>query len=231
MATTSYLPIADADRTVWLNNFSNRLNQYRQTIGLTTAEVNSFVADAAMFAYIVQLNDAMNQYTLALTSTRRTLRTSSQQIPLSGLPSLPNIGAAPTAVNSGIFNRVTLLVSRIKQHAAYTVAMGQDLGIIAPVVPFTPGTMQPNLSVRLESGFPKLKWTKGEADGVKIYVDRHDNAGFVLIKQTVKNSFLDTTPLPVNTYSVTWDYKAKYLIEDDEVGLFSQVLSINVIRA
>jgi hypothetical protein len=228
---TSYLPSSDADRTVWLNNFSNRLNQYRQTIGLTTAEVNSFVADAAMFAYIVQLNDAMSQYTLSLSSTRRTLRSASQQVPMASLPALPNIGAAPAAVNSGIFNRVALLVNRIKQHAGYTAAMGQDLGIIAPVVPFNPGTMQPNLSIRLESGFPKLKWTKGEADGVKIYVDRHDNAGFVLVKQTVKSSFLDTAPLPANTYSVTWDYKAKYLIEDDEVGLFSQVLSINVLRA
>ena len=216
---------------MWLNNFSNRLSQYRQALGIPTAEVAGYVADATMFSYLVQLNDATVQFAQSLSSTKRTLRSSSQQMAMSALPALPNIGTPPTPVNSGIFNRVTLLVARIKQHAAYTAAMGQDLGIVAPVVPFNPGTMQPNLSVRLESGYPKLKWTKGESDGLKIYVDRHDNAGFVLVKQTVKTSFLDTEPLPPNTYSVTWDYKAKYLIEDDEVGVFLQVLSINVVRA
>ncbi|MCU0434844.1 MAG: hypothetical protein MUC87_15420 [Bacteroidia bacterium] len=228
---TAYLPTADADRVVWLNNFSNRLNQYRQALGITTAEVNSYAADAAMLAYVIQLYDASSQFSQALSSIKRNLRSASQQVAMPALPALPNIGTAPATVNSGIFNRVVQLVARIKVHAAYTVAMGQDLGIVAPVVPFDPNTMQPNLRVSLEAGYPKLKWNKGLADGTKIYVDRHDNEGFVLLKQTVKNTLLDTEAMPANTYSVTWDYKARFLLDDDEVGLFSQTLSINVIRA
>ncbi|MCU0432394.1 MAG: hypothetical protein MUC87_02940 [Bacteroidia bacterium] len=229
--STSYLPTSDTDRVVWLNNFSNRLGQYRQALGMTTAEVNSYVADAAMLAYVIQLYDASSQYTQALSSIKRNLRSSSQQVAMPSLPVLPNIGSAPASVNSGIFNRLSQLVARIKVHAAYTTAMGQDLGIIAPVVPFDPNTMQPNLSIRLESGYPKIKWNKGMADGTKIYVDRNDNLGFVLLKQTVKNTLLDTQALPPNTYSVTWAYKARFMLDDDEVGLFSQTLSINVIRA
>lgn len=229
--SSSYLPSTETDRVIWLNNFSNRLSQYRQALGITTAEVNSYTADAAMFAYVIQLHDASSQYAQALSSIKRNLRSASQQVMMPALPTLPNIGAAPASVNSGIFNRVVQLVARIKVHAAYTSAMGHDLGIVAPVVPFDPNTMQPNLKISLESGFPKLSWKKGEADGTKIYVDRRDNAGFVLLKQTVKNSCLDTEPLPANTYSVTWDYKARFLLEDDEVGVFSQTLSINVIRA
>ena len=75
-----------------------------------------------------------------------------------------------------------------------------------------------------------LKWKKGESDGVNIYVDRHDNAGFVFLRRTVRNSYLDSAPLPPNTFSATWDYKIRYLIEDDEVGLFSSTISINVLR-
>jgi hypothetical protein len=231
MSATSYLPVAETDRVIWLNNFSNRLNQYRQALGITTAEVSSYVADAAMFAYIIQLHDASTQYAQALSSIKRNLRSASQQVAMPALPTLPNIGTAPATVNSGIFNRVVQLVGRIKVHAAYTTAMGQDLGIVAPVVPFDPNTMQPNLKMSLEAGYPKLSWKKGEADGTKIYVDRRDNLGFVLLKQTVKNTFLDTEALPANTYSVTWDYKARFMLDDDEVGLFSQTLSINVIRA
>lgn len=229
--STSYLPSSDADRAIWLNNFSNRLGQYRQALGITTAEVNSYVADAAMFAYMIQLYDASVQYAQALSSIKRNLRSSTQQVAMAALPVLPGNTNAPAPVNSGIFTRISQLVARIKVHAAYTTAMGQDLGIIAPVVPFDPNTMQPSLRISLEAGFPKLKWNKGMADATKLYVDRHDNAGFVLLKQTVKNTFLDTEALPANTYSVTWDYKARFMLDDDEVGVFSQTLSINVIRA
>jgi hypothetical protein len=228
---TSYLPVSDNDRALWLNNFSSRLGQYRVALGLTQSEVNSVIADADMFAYLVQLSEATRLYTQAVTNMKKQARTAPQQIALPALPALPNIGNAPNTVNSGIFNRVTILVAIIKQHSAYSNTMGTDLGIVAPVTPFNPSTMTPDLNIRIESGFPLLRWKKGESDGVNIYVDRHDNNGFVLLRRTVRNSFLDAQPLPQNTYTATWDYKIRYLLEDDEVGNFSPVISINVFRA
>ena len=224
------MPATDADRVVWLSNFSNRLGQYRVALGLTQAETNSVVADADMFAYIVQLQGAAQHYAQAISNTKRQLRNAAQQVAMPALPNLPSIGTAPAAVSSGIFNRLALLVTRIKQSGAYTGAMGQDLGVIAPVHVIDPNTMMPNLSIRLESGFPLLKWKKGDSDSINIYVDRRDGNGFVLLAHTVKNSFIDTQALPPNTFTVSWDYKGRYLIGDDEVGQFSQVLSINVLR-
>jgi hypothetical protein len=228
---TTYLPVSDADRVLWLNNFSTRLGQYRVALGFTQADVNSVIADADMFAYTVQMLEAARQYTQALSSLRRQLRSSPQQIAMPAMPALPNIGNVPAAVNSGIFNRLSILVNTIKQHSAYTPTMGTDLGIVAPVVTFNPSAMTPDLSIRLEAGFPLLKWKKGDSDGVNIYVDRHDNLGFVLLRSTVRNTFLDTAPLAPNTYTATWDYKLRYKIGDDEVGNFSPIISINVLRA
>jgi hypothetical protein len=108
--------------------------------------------------------------------------------------------------------------------------MGQDLNIIPPVIPFNPGNMLPNLTIRLESGHPLLKWKKGEADGLQLYVDRRDNNGFVPLAKVFRNTYLDVMEVPVNAFTATWDYKARYLIGDDEVGQFSPVISINVIR-
>ena len=144
---------------------------------------------------------------------------------------MPSIGTPPSAVSSGIFNRLVLLVIRIKQSVAYTAAMGQDLGVIPPVQNFDPNAMQPALTLRLEAGFPLLEWKKGESDGVHLYVDRRDGNGFVLLVRTVKTAYIDTQPLPPNTFTASWDYKVRYLIGDDEVGAFSSVLSINVLRA
>lgn len=183
-----------------------------------------------MYAYVVQIVDAARSYSQAMSSLRKQLRSSPQQTAMPALPAMPAVGAPPAAVNSGIFNRIAILVARIKQHAAYTSTMGSDMGIIAPANNINIATMAPDLSIRLESGFPLLRWKKGDSDGVNIYVDRHDNAGFVFLRRTVRTSYLDSEPLAPNTFTATWDYKVRYLIEDDEVGLFSSTISINILR-
>jgi hypothetical protein len=227
---SSYLPESDADRVVWLTNFGNRIGQYASALGLTTAEVTNVQHDATMFAYVVQQNDAAHQYAAGLTNLKKLLKSSPQQMPSPAFPSVPNSGTPPTPVNSGIFNRLVLLVARIKQNSAYSAAMGQDLNIIPPVSTVNLNDMSPNLTVKLDAGHPLLKWTKGQADGTQLYVDRRDNNGFVPLAKVFRNNYLDVAPLPANVVSVTWDYKAKYLIGDDEVGLFSPVVSIEVIR-
>jgi hypothetical protein len=137
----------------------------------------------------------------------------------------------PTMVPDGIFDRVTNLVATIKLHPNYTVAIGQDLRIIPPAaVPLNPATLQPVLTVKLEAGYPLLKWKKGNADGVNIYADRHDGNGMVFVKRIVSAQFIDPHPLPTGTVVATWDYQIIYLLEDQEVGLPSATISINVLR-
>lgn len=108
--------------------------------------------------------------------------------------------------------------------------MGQDLGIIPYTTVVNPNDMIPNLSIRLDARHPLMKWTKGTSDGVQLYVDRRDNNGFVALSKVFRNTYLDTASLPAAAFTATWDYKARYLIGDDEVGQFSPVLSINVVK-
>jgi hypothetical protein len=227
---SSYLPVSDADRVVWLNNFSIRLGQYAPSLGLATVDVTSIQHDAAMFAYVVQLHDGAHQYWTAVSGVKKQLRTSPQQTVAPVLPAMPNAGTAPSIVNSGVFNRIVLLVARIKQNSVYTLAMGQDLNIIPPVSTVNPNDLVPNLSIRLDAGHPLLKWKKGDADGLQLYVDRRDANGFVALAKVFRNTYLDTMALPQNVFTATWDYKGRYLIGDDEVGQFSPVISINVVR-
>lgn len=227
---STYLPVSDADRVIWLNHFASRIGQYESDLELTSNDVDSVQADADMYAYVVTLFESSHQYWQALSNMKKQLRSSPQQIPMPAFPTPLGSSYPPTPVNSGIFNRIAMMVTRIKTHSAYTATMGQDLGIIAPVSTFNPNDMTPILSVRIDAGHPLLRWKKGEADGVHIYVDRRDGNGFTLLTRTVKTSYMDIAPLPANTFTVTWDYKARYLIGDDEVGQFSTVISINVIK-
>ena len=228
--STSYLPVSDADRVVWLNNFSSRIGQYASSLGLIASELVSVQRDAAMFSYIVQLHDSGHQYWTALSGLKKQLRSSPQQSAAPAIPSSPAAGAPPAVVSSGVFNRIVLLVARIKQSSAYSTTMGQDLNVIPPAIVFNPNDMLPNLSIRIESGHPLLKWRKGEADGVQLYVDRRDTNGFVPLAKVFRNTYLDTMPVPANQFTATWDYKARYLIGDDEVGQFSVVISVVVTK-
>lgn len=228
--STSYIPVADADRVVWLNTFSTRIGQYAVALGLLPTEVTSIQRDAQMFSYSVMLQDMAHQYWTATTGLKKQLRSSPQQIAAPALPAMPAAGIPPAAVNSGIFNRMILLVNRIKQSSAYTPTMGQDLNVIPTVSTVNPNDMIPNLSIRIEAGHPLLKWKKGDADGVQLYVDRRDTNGFVALAKVFRNNYLDVMGIPTGDFTATWDYKARYLIGDDEVGLFSPVISINVLR-
>lgn len=228
--SVSYLPDSDADRVSWLLNFKTKLQGYAATFGLTAAEVTSVQNDYAYYAYEVQLHEFARQLSKAVGEHKRLARSSATQQAMPAFPAMPALGTAPAAVNSGIFNRIAKLVQRLKYHLSYTDAIGRDLGIVASVPVFNPNAMQPDLSIRLNAGRPHLKWKKGDSDFIKLFVDRHDNRGFVLLAQVFRNEYIDIAELPEGVFGATWDYKGRYMIGDDEVGQFSQVISINVMR-
>lgn len=226
---SSFLPRTDADRVAWLVNFNTRIPQYAQQLGLTAADLTIVQHDTTAWSLIVQFNDAIHQYAKVIADIKNQFRNSSQQMAGPLIPAMPALPTLPAGVNSGIFNRITVLATRIRQHAAYTQAMGEDLGIVYPDNSIDFNTLAPELTIRLDAGHPLLHWKKGPADGVAIYVDRRDGNGFVHLADTVKTGYLDTATLPANTFSANWDYKIRYFIGDDEVGLFSAVVSVNVI--
>lgn len=225
----SFLPAGDAERVVWMNNFNTVLPQFATALGLNSDDLQTVSDDAAYFAWMIQYQNDLRQHQQATTQYKNRLRNDSTQSNLGPMPVfIPP--TPPVEVPGGIFNRVNTLVYRIKHASGYTPAIGQALNIIQPVTVFNPNDMAPELSVRLDGGHPFLKWKKGVFDATAVYVDRDDGNGFVFLRHTVKTSYLDTEALPANTYSVSWSYKIRGMMGDDEVGLFSQVIAINVIK-
>lgn len=227
----SYLPGRNAELVTWLNNFSTKMQtQYGSVFGFTAAELTSIKNDAANVEYAHIGNENRKTGAAAGVAFLRTLRSSATQTSMGQYPALPVQGTPPPAVSSGVLNRIANYVQRIKHHSNYTDAIGQDLGIIAPSSSFNPATMQPELIIKMSAGYPYLKWKRGEADGLHLYVDRRDGNGFVLLAKQIKPEYMDVSPLPQGAVTATWDYKARYIINDDEIGLFSGVVSVNVVR-
>ena len=224
----SYIPSSDSDRNVWLNNFSTKINTYATLVGITAAEVTAIQKDTAMYTYIINMLEAYKQTVNNITSYKNLLKHAVGQQHLGAIPSPPTLGTAPAVVTEGVFDRISKLVKRIKASANYTEAMGQDLGIIAPVQTFDPNSLQPELKVNLDAGRPHIKCSKGYADAIDLYVDRKDGLGFVLIGRLLKLDYIDVISLPSNTLLAEWDYKAMYVIGNSNVGLMSGVVSVIV---
>lgn len=226
--TISYLPNSDSERNVWLNNFSIKINTYATLVGITAAEVAALQKDAVMYTYVINMLEVYKQTVNNITSHKNLLKHAVGQQHLGALPVAPTLSAAPASVPEGVFDRVSKMVKRIKASTNYTEAMGNDLGIIAPTQTIDIASMQPDLKVSLDADRPHIKCSKGYADAIDLYVDRKDGLGFVLIGRLLKLDYIDVVSLPANTVLAEWDYKARYVIGNDVVGLMSSVVSVVV---
>lgn len=226
--TISFIPNSDSDRSVWLNNFSTKINTYATLVGLTAAEVTAIQKDAAMYIYIINMLETYKQTVNNITSHKNLLKHAVGQQHLGAIPNPPTLGTAPAAVPEGVFDRVSKIAKRVKASVNYTEAMGNDLGIIATAQTIDVGSLQPDLKVNLDAGRPHIKCSKGYADAIDLYVDRKDGAGFVLIGRLLKLDYIDVVSLPTNTALAEWDYKAMYVIGNGNVGVMSPVVSVVV---
>ena len=142
-------------------------------------------------------------------------------------PVAPVIEPNPSSsVMAGATLRFSKLVARIKAHPNYTIAIGQDLHIIGAKIVLDTTGWKPVLSIKYVAGHPLIIWTKGRADAIEIWADRGDGNGFTLFAVNNQPDTIDNTPLP--SVSANWKYKAIYRLHDEQVGQWSDVLSILV---
>ncbi len=227
MAKSPFIPPTDAEKRLWLNNFSSKLGTYAATVGVTAAEVTATAADNLLFGYVVDAHHQHAQTTQNWTAYKNGARGGPT---LGAMPTTPALGAPPPLVPPNIFGRAAALAGRIKKHPGYTEAIGQDLGLIGADITIDLATLKPILVVALKAAHPNVGWTKQGMDGLEILVDRGAGAFSFLAFDTIPD-YLDTAPLPAPGASAVWKYKAIYRLGDDPAvrdGQWSDVVSIPV---
>lgn len=226
-----YLSTTDQGKADFMDNLDNKIPSYTATLGLTPADVASIKADAAMFNYIMDMQEAYKTSKQDISKYKNALRDGPLGMSPNALPIAPTLPPAPALVNDGIFIRIYKLVARIKSAPAYTEAIGEALGIVGDEQVIDIPNMKPVLKSRLDSGRPLIIWKKGPAaDVLDIYVDRKDGLGFVFLATDTQPDYLDTFPVPAGVTTAVWDYKAIYRIGDDTVGQFSEPIQVTVTR-
>lgn len=227
-----FMPRQEAEKLAWLKNFANKLNTYATKYNVLAAEVTDMQNSALFYEYwfnyalqFAEFNKKLTQYKLEIRDGIAPGATASV------IPTPPTLAAAPTSVAPGIFKRASSIAIIIKNRTNYTQADGEDLGIEGvednTSNAQTEAITKPSISVRLiQGGKPEIVWTKGNFDGIDIYVDRGNNQFVFLASDTFPN-YTDNAPLPT-TGAALWRYKAIYKYGDEPIGQYSDIVSIAV---
>jgi len=225
MTNNSFMPSTDGGKADLLDHVASTLPHYAALLEVTIEDLASFQADALAFRYTLKSLVDMQAYAHHWTEFKNLLR--------DGGPGSADwvvapmlVEPMPAAVSPGIIPRLSTLVAHLKSHKNYTSAIGLDLGLIGTTTVEDPSTWKPILSAQNKAGHPIIAWTKGAAAALEIWVDRGDGAGFTFLTINTEPNTSDSQPLP--TTSAVWKYKAIYRLHDEQVGQWSDVLSITV---
>ncbi|MBO9702441.1 MAG: hypothetical protein J7604_19680 [Sporocytophaga sp.] len=224
-----YLPRTDNEKAIWLKNFTLKLAVHGEKVGILPDEILGTSNDAASFIYSIQMVENLKSSLAQNVAFKKLLGTGDGTDPLT-YPQVTSVITRPSiAVKPGIFKRLAKLVQRIKFHPNYNESIGKDLGIIAPKATNKIG-FKPKLNGGLDAGRPLIKWKKGQADSLDIYVDRNDGNGFIFLVNDYTPDYIDTNPIPDEKEMAIWAYKGIYRIKDEQVGEFSEIIKIAVTR-
>jgi hypothetical protein len=227
MPTGYFLPTDDSGKADLLDHLAATLPKYAELFALSAEVISARQADALAFRHAQHCSDDMQAYAQHTTAHKNLLRDGGDGSGDWPLPPTLN-QPVPAPVAPGIIPRLTSFVSWLKAQPKYTEAIGQDLWLVGAKQVIDPTTWKPIPAIQTLGGHPVIAWTKGKATALEIWVDRNDGNGFVLLTISTSPPTTDNSPLPAPGASAVWKYKAIYRQRDDQVGQWSDVVSVTV---
>ncbi len=220
-----YLPHNDAGKILWFENFFGKLAGYATLLGITAAQMAALENDKKMFTTVVSTLQQIKDFLKSLATFKIEISngkaTGDKNMPL------PAAIVPPVAVVEGIFNRVGELVAAIKLNPAYTDTIGNDLGIIGTEINPDFATAKPLPKLSIRNSLAYVKWKKEHTDAADVYADYDDGGGFKFIARITVNHFADPH-LPAAGITKIFKYKLRYVVDDHQVGFWSDDEEITV---
>ena len=231
MKHNTYYPTKQADQILWLVNFNLKLGSHATALGLSAAQVTATVADVNWLIYVLQtwLN-AVRTWAQSCTDAATAAQTGvggTPVLPVFTAPALP-VGVTPQSL--GALTRLFALIAQIKVSGKLTNDIATDLRLVGSTLTGPDlSTVQPILTAKVSGAHTELGWGwQGNAawlDSCEIVVDRGTGSFVPLVVDTTPN-YTDTQPFPAT--KTIWTYKAIYRVNDAQVGLWSQPISVTV---
>lgn len=196
MAKQDYLPDQDAQLLLWHDNFKAQVAALKTTFSLTDPEVAAIATD----------NTTAHTKVDAKVLAKNAAKTATGDCAVS---------------LRGVKSAARALARRLKEHPAYTPAMGQQLGIIGPEDTTDLSTSKPTLAVDdQQNGLIIIGFNKSISEGVNIYSRRGSETPFTFLARDTFSPYVDNRA-PLSGTTERREYQAVYVVNDDEIVLRS----------
>jgi hypothetical protein len=123
---------------------------------------------------------------------------------------------------------IASLVKRIRTRKELTAAMAEELDIIPTSTSIDFNSLKPEIKVTLVANIPQYEYTKKGATGISVYCKRGSDTTFVFIDKDFKTPYVDKRPNLELGIPEIRTYKFRYFYDDNEVGNWSDEISVTV---
>lgn len=152
------------------------------------------------------------------------------------IAAINDVEAKKTALNAAVQAKELALqtqigalrteISRFKTAAAYTEAIGRDLGVVGNAIPFDAAAYKAVISAELYGGAVRIKFKKNGVDGVNIYHRHKGESQWLFLARDTKSPYDDHIVLQTPGQPEHWEYRAFGVLDDAEIGLASDIVEI-----
>ena len=199
-----FVPRRLGDFDTWLENLSEQIENYGPTLGL----------DPAM---ITDLQNRIAQI---------------RQFYADWITADSNAEAANQAFQDdkldGMTEMILPAINHIKTLGAYTNTIGQAMKVIGNEADTDLSDKKPKISVKLAGGMPECGFVKSHSDGVRFYRKRGSETNFSFLAVDTRSPYVDNEPNEIPGTPEKREYYAFYMVDDQQVGLQSDVVEIVV---
>ncbi len=229
MAVEPYLPKSDLERQEFLTQFSGALPAHATTLGIAPADVTFVQNSKIFFDYLLSTNVALKRQVNEWVAYKDRFVNEKFGITIGILPTVPTITPPAVVITEPIFSRIALMVKNIKSTPTYNEEIGRELGIIGvEIIEPDLNTVKPQIYVISNANEVIVKWMKDRFTSIDVYIDRGKGRGFEYLANDSRPPFNMLIDLPQGAAPETWTFKVIYRIGDQQVGLYSDPVSIVV---
>jgi hypothetical protein len=196
-----FIPRSDAELAIWLGNHQTQIAAVGTTVGLLPADITA-------------ISDACNRTFGKINDVEAEKQVLQQKV------------SEKDAAKKEDLALIRGFVKRMKAHAAYTDAIGQQLGIIGTADDMDEELVKPKLTGDAFPGYVRLKFTKKGLDGVNIYTRLKGQSQWNFLARDTNSPYDDNRPLLQAGVPETREYMGIGVIADTEVGQASDIVSV-----
>lgn len=196
-----YIPNTDGELRTWLTNLETKILPHVAELEITPARLTKITGWCDTLLAAMDTAEQRKSDWLAASQAKQTQLVTSL---------------------AGLRNEVT----KWKTEDTMTDAIAAELRIVGGSSPFDPESYKPQFTADVFSGYVRIKFKKLGADGLILNTRIKGTMGWKFVSRDTNSPYDDHTLLAVAGQSEVREYQAFGLLNDEQIGLASDIVTV-----